>query len=46
MSKYKRKAMKHHLCLNLKHGNETLFMSKYKHKAMKQHLCLNINTGQ
>ena len=31
-SKYKHKAMKQYLCLNI-----------YLHKAMKQHLCLNIN---
>ena len=36
MSKYKHKAMKQHLCLNINTSNETIFMSKYKHKAMKQ----------
>ena len=46
MSKYKQKAMKQYLCLNITQGNETIFMSKYKHKAMKQYLCLNINTRQ
>ena len=46
MSKYKHKAMKQHLCLNINKGNGTIFMSKYKQKAMKQHLCLNINTRQ
>ena len=52
MSKYKQKAMKQHLCLNINKSNETIFiskykhkaiyMSKYKHKAMKQYLCLNM----
>ena len=38
MSKYKHKAMKQYLCLNINKGNETTLMSKYKHKAMKQYL--------
>ena len=47
MSKFKHKAMKQHLCLNINdNGNETIFMSKYKRKAMKHHLCLNLNTWQ
>ena len=46
MSKYKHKAMKQQLCLNINKRHETTFMSKYKHKAMKQYLCPNINTRQ
>ena len=39
MSKYKQKAMKQYLYLNITtQGNETTYMSKYKHKAMKQYL--------
>ena len=46
MSKYKHKALKEYLCVNIHTGNETIFMTKYKHKAMKQHLSLNINARQ
>ena len=46
MSKYKHKAMKQYLYLNINTKAMKQNISKYKHKAMKQYLCLNINTRQ